>query len=160
MTVKKPDWNLYRKYIAPFLSRALDAPEIRTDPPLRFHPEVDDYTMSMGMAQTPGGRSGSDGLPGEITGGLLFCWQKVMMRDRLFRSHSLFLIPAMWLTGFIFQPLSATSGQLRTAGFFSSSRKVSGILMDARAAGMRFAKTRIPKGRTGANLSESGMARL
>lgn len=53
---RNPDIPLYERYIEQYLDRALTAPEIREDPPLRFHPEVDDYTMSMGMAQTPRGR--------------------------------------------------------------------------------------------------------
>ena len=53
---RNPDIQLYERYLEQFLDRALTAPEIREDPPLRFYPEVDDYTMSMGMAQTPGGR--------------------------------------------------------------------------------------------------------
>lgn len=53
---RNPDPELYRQYIMRHVDSALAPPEVKSNPPLRFHPEVDDYTMSMGMAQTPGGR--------------------------------------------------------------------------------------------------------
>lgn len=46
---------LYRRFIEPYLKDAM-TPAAVTAAPLRFHPEVDDYTMSMGMDRTPGGR--------------------------------------------------------------------------------------------------------
>lgn len=53
---RNPDLALYEQYVMQHVDSALVPPEIKSNPPLRFHPEVDDYTMSMGMARTPGGR--------------------------------------------------------------------------------------------------------
>ena len=56
MIRRQTDMARYRDWARPFLDDALRPTEVRADPPARFHPEVDDYTMSMGMALTPGGR--------------------------------------------------------------------------------------------------------
>lgn len=48
--------DLYDKAVGEYADRALQAPTLNPHVPLRFHPEVDDYTMSCGMARTPGGR--------------------------------------------------------------------------------------------------------
>lgn len=53
---RNPDPYLYERYVMQHVDNALIPPEIKRNPPFRFYPEVDDYTMSMGMAQTPGGR--------------------------------------------------------------------------------------------------------
>ena len=53
---RNPDLALYERYVMQHVDSALLPPEIKSNPPLRFHPEVDDYTMSMGMARTPCGR--------------------------------------------------------------------------------------------------------
>jgi len=55
-TPKQPDLDLYAEYLKSIADRALVPAEVRSDVPLRFYPEVDDYTMSMGMDVTPGGR--------------------------------------------------------------------------------------------------------
>ena len=54
--MRNPNLELYEQYLQPYLDRALEPAAVRKDTLLRFHPEVDDYTMSMGMALTPGGR--------------------------------------------------------------------------------------------------------
>lgn len=48
--------HLYAQALGEVVDRALQAPVIGSPVPRRFHPEVDDYTMSCGMARTPGGR--------------------------------------------------------------------------------------------------------
>ncbi len=53
---RQPDWRLYESYIHSVEHFALRPPRIDPDVPLNYHPEVDDYTMSSGMARTPGGR--------------------------------------------------------------------------------------------------------
>lgn len=53
---RQTDMARYREWARPYLDDALRPAEVRPDPPPRFHPEVDDYTMSMGMAMTRGGR--------------------------------------------------------------------------------------------------------
>lgn len=53
---RNPDPEVYAAYLAEIGHCTLTPPEIREDPPLRYHPQIDDYTMSAGMARTPGGR--------------------------------------------------------------------------------------------------------
>ncbi len=54
--VRKPDLKLYAAFVRSQLDKALIPAEVKANPPLRYFPEVDDYTMSMGMAMTPKGR--------------------------------------------------------------------------------------------------------
>ena len=53
---RQPDWRLYESYIRSVEHLALRPPRIDPEVPLNYHPEVDDYAMSSGMARTPGGR--------------------------------------------------------------------------------------------------------
>ena len=53
---KNPDPVLLNKYIRQTADHALVPSPVRGNVPLCFHPEVDDYTMSMGIARTKGGR--------------------------------------------------------------------------------------------------------
>ena len=50
------DWTLYEAYIRRVAPRALEPTPPSPDVPLNYDPRVDDYTMSCGMALTPGGR--------------------------------------------------------------------------------------------------------
>ncbi|HCE44389.1 MAG TPA: exo-alpha-sialidase [Lentisphaeria bacterium] len=50
------DSELYDRYMEASLKYAMVPPVISPDVPLRYYPEVDDYTMSCGMSRTPGGR--------------------------------------------------------------------------------------------------------
>ncbi len=53
---RNPDWRLYEAYIRSVAPLALQPTRIDPEVPLNYHPEVDDYCMSSGMARTPGGR--------------------------------------------------------------------------------------------------------
>jgi len=53
---RHPDLKLYADFIRSQVDRALAPTQVSDKVPLRYHPEVDDYTMSMGMAMTPKGR--------------------------------------------------------------------------------------------------------
>jgi hypothetical protein len=50
------DPELYDRYLEASLKYTLIPPGINPEVPLRYYPEVDDYTMSCGMARTPNGR--------------------------------------------------------------------------------------------------------
>ncbi len=50
------DSELYDRYVEASLKYAMIPPVINPDVPLRYYPEVDDYTMSCGMARTLKGR--------------------------------------------------------------------------------------------------------
>ena len=50
------DPDLMEQFIRPMLDKPLIPTEIKKDPPVFYWPEVNDYTMSCGIAQTPGGR--------------------------------------------------------------------------------------------------------
>lgn len=52
---RQPDENLYHQYTRAGALQ-IQAPAVRGDVPLCYHPDVDDYTMSMGIARTRGGR--------------------------------------------------------------------------------------------------------
>ena len=56
MVARHYDYDLYRKFLATQLPYALRPAEVKANPPLRYWPEVDDYTMSCGMDITPAGR--------------------------------------------------------------------------------------------------------
>lgn len=53
--MKKADHALYEKFIESQLHHAMKTAKMMP-PSLRYHPKVDDYTMSCGMARTKGGR--------------------------------------------------------------------------------------------------------
>jgi hypothetical protein len=53
---RKFDSELYDRYVEASLKYAMIPPVINPDVPLRYYPEVDDYTMSCGMARTLKGR--------------------------------------------------------------------------------------------------------
>ena len=53
--MRKIDEAQYKQYLNSIQHKTLIAPEIRYAPPERYQPEVDDYTMSSGMAVTHGG---------------------------------------------------------------------------------------------------------
>ncbi|MFZ2655418.1 MAG: sialidase family protein [Victivallales bacterium] len=53
---RKFDPEMYDRYIEASLKYSLVPPVISPEVPLRYYPEVDDYTMSSGMARTPKGR--------------------------------------------------------------------------------------------------------
>lgn len=48
--------DLYQEYLKSVADYALNPFKIDPDVPLRYYPEVDDYSMSAGMAMTPNGR--------------------------------------------------------------------------------------------------------
>ena len=50
------DFRLYEDYVRSAAAAALRPVPLRADPPPRYFPEVDDFTMSCGMDRTPGGR--------------------------------------------------------------------------------------------------------
>jgi predicted neuraminidase len=50
------DPEMYDRYVEASLKYAMVPPVVNPDVPLRYYPEIDDYTMSCGMAMTPGGR--------------------------------------------------------------------------------------------------------
>ena len=53
--MRKTDEVQYRQYLDSIREKTLIPPEIRYAPPARYQPQVDDYTMSSGMAMTHGG---------------------------------------------------------------------------------------------------------
>ncbi len=56
MPTRQYDFNMYREFMATQLPKALRPAEVKANPPLRYWPDVDDYTMSCGMDITPAGR--------------------------------------------------------------------------------------------------------
>lgn len=53
---RKYNQKMYDTYVQNSLKYAMIPPEIKRDVPLRYYPDVDDYTMSCGMARTGNGR--------------------------------------------------------------------------------------------------------
>ena len=53
--MRKIDEAQYKQYLYTIQHKSLIAPEIRYAPPERYQPQMDDYTMSSGMAMTKGG---------------------------------------------------------------------------------------------------------
>jgi predicted neuraminidase len=53
---RKVDWTLYEQYLRDVAALTLKPAEVSPHVPLNYDPRVDDYTMSSGMAMTPGGR--------------------------------------------------------------------------------------------------------
>ena len=56
MPTRQYDFNMYREFMATQLPKALQPAKVVANPPLRYWPDVDDYTMSCGMDITPAGR--------------------------------------------------------------------------------------------------------
>ena len=53
MPNRQYDFNMYREFMATQLPKALQPAKVVANPPLRYWPDVDDYTMSCGMDITP-----------------------------------------------------------------------------------------------------------
>ena len=53
---RNTDPDLMEQFIRPLLDKTLIPAEVKKNPPVYYWPEVNDYTMSCGIAQTPKGR--------------------------------------------------------------------------------------------------------